>query len=174
MPKLKVFQAHLGFFDTVVAAFSQKAALEAWGSRQDLFRDGTAAIATGPDAIKVALEKPGVVLKRLSGSTGAFLEQPPLPKSTGGHHRISVPRRPAQTIQKKPDRSKLEAVERALAKLQEERKRVNAGFAKREEALRNEQRARERDFEKRQSELERQIAQEKDAIGTAVRNSSSR
>ncbi len=42
----------------------------AWGSRQDLFRDGTAAIATGPDAIRAALEKPGMVLKevvRLNG-----------------------------------------------------------------------------------------------------------
>ena len=68
----------------------------------------------------------------------------------------------------------MEAAERALAKLQEERERMNAEFAVREEALRNEQRARQRDFEKRQSELERQIAQEKGAIRTAVKNSSSR
>ncbi len=40
--RLKAFQAPLGFFDTVVAAPSQGAALKAWGSRQNLFRDGQA------------------------------------------------------------------------------------------------------------------------------------
>lgn len=78
MPRLKAFQAHLGFFDTVVAAPSQKAALQAWGSRQDLFRDGTAKPASDPDAVSAALAHPGVVLKRLAGSKDPFSEQPPL------------------------------------------------------------------------------------------------
>jgi hypothetical protein len=165
MPKLKIFQAHLGFFDTIVAAPSQKAALEAWGSRQDLFRDGTAAIATGPDAIKAALEKPGVVLKRLSGSTGAFMEQPPLPKSSGSSRKGALSRRRAQTIQKQPDRRKLEAAERALAKLQEEWEHMNAEFAEREDALRTERRAREHEFEKQRSGLEKTVAAERARLG---------
>ena len=80
MPRLKAFQAHLGFFDTIVAAPSQKAALEAWGSRQNLFHDGTAKPASDPDAIAAALAHPGVVLKRLAGSKDPFSEQPPLTK----------------------------------------------------------------------------------------------
>lgn len=44
MPRLKVFRAQMGFFDSVIAAPSQKAALEAWGARQDLFHEGFAAV----------------------------------------------------------------------------------------------------------------------------------
>jgi hypothetical protein len=36
--RLKVFQAHLGFYDTIVAAPSQKAALEARGASSRKFR----------------------------------------------------------------------------------------------------------------------------------------
>src|SRR5438477_9810194 len=94
-PRLKTFQAHLGFFDTVVAAPSQTAALEAWGARQNLFHAGTASVATDPQAIKAALQKPGVVLKRLAGSGGEFVEQPTLPASAG-HVR------PKKSTQPKP------------------------------------------------------------------------
>src|SRR4051812_24324419 len=76
---LKVFQAHLGFFDTVVAVPSKKAALEAWGSRQDLFHTGLASIATDPAAIRAALANPGTVLKRPAGSRDPFTEDPGLP-----------------------------------------------------------------------------------------------
>src|SRR5438067_8896483 len=128
-PRLKTFQAHLGFFDTVVAAPSQKAALEAWGSRQNLFHDGTASVATDPQAIKAALQKPGVVLKRLAGSDGEFVEQPPLsgnlPRTHQKKRAAAKPAKPATpekppkpvrtTAKPAPDRSKIEAAERALA-----------------------------------------------------------
>ena len=97
MPKLKAFQAHLGFFDTVVAAPSQKAALQAWGSRQDLFRDGSAKPAADPDAIAAALAHPGVVLKRLAGSKDPFSEQPALAKAA----------RPSRRRAKSPGRGPL-------------------------------------------------------------------
>jgi hypothetical protein len=35
--KLKAYQAQIGFYDTVVAAPSQAAALRVWGVRQNLF-----------------------------------------------------------------------------------------------------------------------------------------
>jgi hypothetical protein len=77
----KVYEAHLGFYDTVVAAFSQKSALAAWGSSTDLFRMGIARATNDPDKVKAALAKPGLVLRRPAGSTIAFSENPPLPKS---------------------------------------------------------------------------------------------
>ena len=40
--RLKVFQAQFGFYDTVVAASSQAAALRAWGIHQTLFANGEA------------------------------------------------------------------------------------------------------------------------------------
>src|SRR4029077_12323886 len=72
--KLKVFRTHLGFYDLIVAAPSQKAALEAWGASPHIFAQGFAAVETGPRLVRAALEKPGVVLKREFGSKGEFQE----------------------------------------------------------------------------------------------------
>ena len=76
----KVYQAHLGLYDTIVAAPSQTSALAAWGSSQNLFRIGLAKVAEDPKAIAAALAKPGMVLRRPAGSTVPFSEYPPLPK----------------------------------------------------------------------------------------------
>src|SRR6266478_6570984 len=72
--KLKVFRTHLGFYDLLVAAPSQKAALEAWGASPHIFAQGFAAVETDPRLVRAALEKPGVVLKRQFGSKGEFQE----------------------------------------------------------------------------------------------------
>src|SRR5882724_3137517 len=77
---LKVFRAHLGFYDTAVAAPSRAAALKAWGSRQNLFREGVASETKDPQAVTAALAKPGVVLRRPVGSNAAFSENPGLPQ----------------------------------------------------------------------------------------------
>ena len=53
--RLKVFQVHLGFFETVVAAPSQAAALRAWGTHQNLFADGQARVTDDPQAVEAAL-----------------------------------------------------------------------------------------------------------------------
>ncbi|HEY5072122.1 MAG TPA: hypothetical protein VII63_08830 [Caulobacteraceae bacterium] len=50
MARLKVFTTRMGFFETVVAAPSQKAALAAWGTAQNLFADGAARLATEREA----------------------------------------------------------------------------------------------------------------------------
>ena len=76
---LKVFRTHLGFFDTVIASPSMKAALEAWGTRQNLFHEGLAEITNDPKAVMAALAKPGVVLRRAAGSSDQFSENPSLP-----------------------------------------------------------------------------------------------
>jgi hypothetical protein len=76
----KVFQARLGFYDTIVAAPSQTSALAAWGSKQDLFQIGLAKQVDDPEAIKAAMAKPGIVLRRPYGSSVPFSENRPLPK----------------------------------------------------------------------------------------------
>ena len=45
--KLKTFTTSLGFFELAVAAPSMKAALEAWGSKSNLFHQGLAKEARG-------------------------------------------------------------------------------------------------------------------------------
>ena len=72
MARLKVFSATIGFFDTVVATPSRRAALEAWGARQDLFGEGLAAATDDPAAKAAALAHPGTVLRRAAGSKSAF------------------------------------------------------------------------------------------------------
>jgi len=76
MPRpLKVFRAHLGFYDTVVAATSKKAALQAWGARGGEFTHGFAEVTNDAEAVKAALAQPGMVLRRLYGSHEPFKEQ---------------------------------------------------------------------------------------------------
>jgi hypothetical protein len=70
--QLKVFHAHLGFYDTVVAAPSQKAALEAWGAGASEFAKGFARLATDPKAVRKALAEPGKVLRRPFGTKGEY------------------------------------------------------------------------------------------------------
>jgi hypothetical protein len=76
----KVFQAHLGFFDTIVAAPSQTSALAAWGSSTNLFAMGLARVTDDPKAIAAAMAKPGIVLRRARGSDDPYSEHPDLPR----------------------------------------------------------------------------------------------
>ncbi len=110
MARLKVFSATIGFFDTVVATPSRRAALEAWGARQDLFGEGLAAATDDPAAKAAALAHPGTVLRRAAGSKSAF-ERPPKgtrPKSAGKPSARSARPPPA------PDRRPLDRARAAL------------------------------------------------------------
>ena len=75
-----MFETHLGFYEAVVAAPSQKAALAAWGTHQDLFREGIARETRDKQAKDAALEVPGRVLLRPAGTALAFRLKPELPK----------------------------------------------------------------------------------------------
>lgn len=67
-PRLKVYVTRIGLHETIVAAPSQRAALEAWGAEQDLFSKGKAWDTRDPDTCAAALPHPGVVLARPLGS----------------------------------------------------------------------------------------------------------
>lgn len=71
-PRLKVFVTHIGLHETIVAAVSQRAALDAWGATQDLFSKGKAWDTRDPDTCAAALSQPGVVLARPIGTEKAF------------------------------------------------------------------------------------------------------
>ena len=79
--KLKVFQAQFGFYDTIVAAPSQAAALRAWGTHQNLFANGDAKVTTDEAAVAAATAYPETPLRRAVGSSDPFaLEPTSLPK----------------------------------------------------------------------------------------------
>jgi hypothetical protein len=136
--KLKVFQTQFGFYDTVVAASSQAAALRAWGARQNLFANGEAKVTTEEAAVAAALEHPQKPLRRAVGSSDPFQLQPAsLPNVPDAPKRA-----PAKSVAKpkaasKPpaDRTALDAAEAALRELDDARKREEAGFRRRQAEL---------------------------------------
>ena len=159
MARLKVFQTTSGFFETVVAAPSQKAALEAWGVRQNLFGEGMASVTEDAKAVSAALAHPGVVLRRAVGSKGAFeldaSEPPTLPKAVKGGKQITP----------KPDRGPLDAAQRAIDALERERTAKLQELADRRQALDDEEDAAERDYRQGRT----QLGQRLDAARTAYR-----
>jgi colicin import membrane protein len=99
--KLKIYQTSQGFFDLVIAAPSMKAALEAWGANSNLFHQGFAKEVDDPKAVKAALAKPGILLKRPVGSSEPFREQAHLPTSA----QLSGPTPQAQKPPKQPKKA---------------------------------------------------------------------
>lgn len=138
--KLKVFQAQFGFYDTVVAAPSQAAALRAWGVNQNLFASGEATIATDEAAIAAAIAHPETLLRRAVGSSDAFAVEPTsLPDVPAAPKRVmpkaAAKAKPAAPAKPPADRSKLDAAEKALGALDEDRKREEADFRREAEDL---------------------------------------
>ena len=131
--KLKVFQAQFGFYDTVVAAPSQAAALRAWGVNQNLFASGEATITTDEAAVAAAIAHPETPLRRAVGSKDVFaLEPASLPEVPDAPKRAVVKpaaeAKPAKPVKPPADRSKLDAAEQALGALDEDRKQEEADF----------------------------------------------
>jgi hypothetical protein len=139
--KLKVFQAHFGFYDTVVAAPSQAAALRAWGVHQNVFADGQAKLTTDEAAVAAATAHPEIVLKRPIGSSGPFEVEPtslpelpdvPSKKATRSVGKPAANKAPPPPP---PDRSFLRKAEAALRAVDEQHRAEEAAFAERQVAL---------------------------------------
>ena len=195
MPRvLKVFRAHLGFYDTAVAAPSRAAALKAWGSRQNLFREGVASETQDPQAVTAALAKPGVVLRRPVGSNAPFSENPGLPqipnapkKKPPEKAQAKIPSPPEPPPRREPPRLRLvsppkpqpasrpqvsrapvEAAEKALAELKREEQRALAAIEKRKAALDEEARQQRADFRERRERFEKKLADARKAYQLAL------
>src|SRR5438067_11734802 len=90
--KLKTYQTSLGFFDHAIAAPSMKAALEAWGTKTNLFHQGVAKEVDDPEVIAATTRKPGVILMRPVGSNGPFQEHADRPTRLTGNEVRGRPR----------------------------------------------------------------------------------
>jgi colicin import membrane protein len=77
--KIKTYQTSQGFYDLAVATPSMKAALEAWGGKQNLFHQGFAKETDDSEVVAAAMAKPGVVLRRPVGTEQPFGEHADLP-----------------------------------------------------------------------------------------------
>ena len=192
---LKVFRAHLGFYDTAVAAPSRAAALKAWGSRQNLFREGVAAETKDAQAVTAALAKPGVVMRRPVGSNAAFSENPGLPQIPDAPKkkpsakaqvksappppelpprrepprlRLVPPPKPEPASRPRPDRRPVEAAEKALAALKDEEQRAVAAIEKRKAELDEEARRQRADFRERRERCEKALSDARKAYRSAL------
>jgi vacuolar-type H+-ATPase subunit I/STV1 len=85
MARLKVFVTSDGLTDYVVAVSSKAKALEAWGIRQDVFKEGLARRTDDKELVKAAEARPGEVLRRPSGTRGELERLTPKarPKPSG-------------------------------------------------------------------------------------------
>ena len=157
----KVFGARIGFFDTVVAAPSQKAALEAWGAERNWFAEGLAAPTDDAEAVKAATAAPGVVLRRPAGSTAAYTKDAAAaapPGLSAGKARMSKGKSgKAPPPKPPPDRSKLDAAEQAVSNFERERDRDRRDLRRRREALDQEEAAAEADYRVRERTVDRAL-----------------
>src|SRR3954464_6681812 len=135
--KLKTYQTSLGFFDQAIAAPSMKAALEAWGTKTNLFHQGVAKEVDDPEVIAATMRKPGVILKRPIGSNGPFKEHAELPTDlpTGEVRKDRTAKRPAKRepprkIDDQAARKAALAFEREQSRRETERRKEEAALAK--------------------------------------------
>lgn len=141
--RLKVFTAQIGFYDTVVAAPSQAAALRAWGTNQNLFAGGGARVADDAKAIEAALAMPETPLRRVVGTNNPFeLEPrglPDIPDAPKKWAEDRHPKKPPTLVPRvrKPvaDRSPLDAAEAALKQVDDDRKQEEADLRRRQDEL---------------------------------------
>ena len=150
--KLKVFRTSIGFHDAYVAAPSQKAAMEAWGSAKDLFARGEAELVTDPALTAEPLARPGVVMKRLRATTAEQLAALPpdkphgAAKAGGGEHaepsaKAQARPTPPRKSVPRPSRLALEQAEQEVEAAGDRYRAEREELAEREAALARERRS---------------------------------
>jgi hypothetical protein len=137
--RLKVFTWSDGFHAFTVAVSSRPKALEAWGSKQDLFATGLASELSGGPDYEAALAAPGQVIER-----GLAIDVGKIRKADG-------PMKAAGPS--KARRARIERLEAELETLDADHRQAMADLADRLKALEDEQAERERTHAKRRKAL---------------------
>jgi hypothetical protein len=190
MPRqLKVYRTPIGFHDAYVAAPSQKAALEAWGSDANLFARGMAEIVTDPALTAEPLASPGNVVRRLRGSADDHFAalpknkvkpkapakpEPPAEQAPVEETRVEAPPvrpTPPPRVPKpkpRPSRAKVDAAEEALDGIDRRHRDELAEVRRREEALTRERHALEERQAREVEQLTQARAQAKEKYDAAM------
>ena len=110
--------------------------MRAWGTRQNLFADASAQLATDQSAIDAALKHPEQPLRRAVGTNEPFslapVALPTVPDLPRKPQKLAKARSPRPAP---ADRSKLDSAETLLRKLETERKQEEAELRREEDAL---------------------------------------
>ncbi len=157
---MKVYRTRIGFHDWIVAANSQKAALQAWDlHNNDLFTSGAARVVNTPADVELAMKTPGI------------------PVIAPGQDKIRIPDAAAKPVKKqatpeerkqaaKPDRSKLDAAEKDLAKFAKQTSARRASLEDRRISLHAEIEDFETETARERRRLEQRVEKERKALAT--------
>lgn len=181
MPRaLKVYRIPVGFHDAYVAAPSQKAAIEAWGSDKDVFQRGQAELVTDKALTKEPLERPGEIVKRLRGTAAEQIAA--LGPASRGPRGETEARKPAKgpkgrtnatpkppRPKPRPSRKKLDEAEAALAEAEARHGEALQALKAREEALARERKALEGKQDRERETLEARREKAEAAYEAAMR-----
>jgi hypothetical protein len=174
--RLKVYCTPIGFHDAYVAAPSQKAALEAWGAKTNLFAQGAAQLVSDRKPTKVPLDRPGEVIKVLRGSDAeqlAALDRSPSPGKAGAKTRAEPTAKPGikpKRHRSKPGRSKLTRAEEALGKLEASQVKEMQKIEDEERELKRKRRELEQRHSAAAAAARARIDQERDRYKSALRD----
>lgn len=149
MAKLKVFGWSDGLRSYAVATTSRPKALEAWGVRQDLFKEGVAREIDDPDLVKAALAQPGVAISE--------------PVSGGAIKAVAAAKRPAKA--KGPSKAEREVarLREAIAALELSHDHDLQAVADEKQALDAREAALVEAFETKRAALSKELAKAKEA-----------
>jgi hypothetical protein len=161
--KLKVYCTPIGFHDAYVAAPSQKAALEAWGSDANLFARGIAEQVTDPKLTAAPLAQPGQVIRRLRGTAAEHVAALP-----ADQRKAKEPKRAAK-LDPPPNRAALEAAEQALSNLDEQQNEERGRLEERAAELARERREMEKRQRTERDQLEKQLDRARQSYSRAVK-----
>lgn len=140
--KLKTYTTSAGFFDLAIAAPSMKAALEAWGSKNNLFQHGFAKVSDDPKIVAATMARPGVVLRRPVGSNGAFSEHAELPTDLPVGNAKRAPAKPSPKKREPPTKAVDDKTAREAARAFEKEQKRRDSERRRDEARQQQERER--------------------------------
>lgn len=175
--KLKVYKIPIGFHDAYVAAPTQKAAIEAWGSDKDVFQRKQAELVTDPELTREPLENPGEVIKRLRGTAAeqiaALEERKPASDSSAARRSPGNKKKPGKPPPSKPkprpSRGKLDEAEQALTEAEGRHEAAIEELRAREAALDRERKALETKQDEERERLEARREEAEAAYKDAMR-----
>lgn len=175
--KLKVYRTSIGFHDAYVAAPSQKAALDAWGSTHNLFARGVAEIVTDPKLTADPLAHPGTIIKLSRGTAAeqiaalppdAKKEKPAPPQKADPTEEKAARAKPARKPPPRPSRKELESAESRLVTATSRYAEAAASLAREEAALVRRRRALEKKRDHELATLERTRDHEQEKYTQAI------
>jgi type IV secretory pathway VirB10-like protein len=140
----------VGFHDVFVAAPSQKAAAEAWGTDTSVFARKEAELVTDPKLTEEPLSQPGKVIKRLRGTAdeqiaalGADAEETPKAKKAATAAKPAAKAAPRPKPKPRPSRAALDEAEQAMEAAEARHREERETLAEREAELARQRKAME-------------------------------